>query len=59
MVLIQYNELYFSPFYPNGGSEANLVSVAITQNGIYGVDSTILGIKFIVLLSSIGVLGMS
>jgi len=71
MVLIQYNEL--SALLAPSGSDplignaapwgalgtASEGTIYITQNGIYGIDSTILGVKFIVLLSSMGVLGMS
>jgi hypothetical protein len=70
MVLIQYDiyniislgqslNLDGHPFGP--GSEVNNLdkTIYITQNGLYGIDSTILGIKFIILLSCIGVLGMS
>jgi NADH-quinone oxidoreductase subunit N len=71
MVLIQYDiyniislgqslNLDGHPFGGPGGEVNNLdKTIYITQNGLYGIDSTILGIKFIILLSCIGVLGMS
>jgi hypothetical protein len=72
MVLIQYDiyniislgqSLNLDGHPPLGGpgSEVNNLdkTIYITQNGLYGIDSTILGIKFIILLSCIGVLGMS
>jgi hypothetical protein len=69
MVLIQYDiyniislgqSLNLDGHFGPGGEVNNLdKTIYITQNGLYGIDSTILGIKFIILLSCIGVLGMS
>jgi NADH-quinone oxidoreductase subunit N len=53
MFINQYSEII------NIGPFGQDQTIYITQNGLYGVDSTIIGIKIIVILSSVGVLLMS